>query len=82
MRWAKPGADEAVAKQDMVGCRASARRQVAHEYRPYTGPLTDQRFWLAWRAPDDSDRFLYEDNLARACMRTKGYAWSTVPQSA
>ena len=82
MHWAKSGADEAALKRDMLACRADAREEAAHYYRPYSGALTDQRYWLVWGDQPDFDRFMREDSLMRACMQNKGYAWVTASQQA
>ena len=79
MAWTKPGADQAATQRDLLDCRSAAFVQAQQYYRAYAGPLTDHRYWLAWYDPEaNSDRFMREDTLARACMRERGYAWTTV----
>ena len=80
MRWEKTDADEAVMRRDLLGCRVAAREEAMRSYRPYGGPLTDPRYWLVWRDRSEFNRFVFEENLARFCMRNKGYAWVAVPQ--
>jgi hypothetical protein len=81
LRWDKPGADAAALERDLEQCRQIARAEAARRAWPFKltaarvigfdrggRPIVVQPF------PHETERFLEEHDLARACMRGKGYA--------
>jgi len=81
LRWHKPGADAAALERDSDECRQLARFQAAHQaglfgFAPARVIGVDRtgRLIVVQPFPHASDRFLLEQDLARFCMRSKGYA--------
>ena len=84
--WEKPGADSAVAHQDLGDCRKAATAEAFrmqtdqypfgfHRSRPFYGGF--HRSWAAF--PDyGSDRLYNEQRLTAFCMNNKGYALTPV----
>ena len=86
LRWHKPGVDAAALEKDSRECRQLARLQSEHQawsfgFAPGQVIGVDRagRPMLLHPFPRDSDRFLLEQDLARSCMRGKGYELAPEP---
>ena len=80
LRWHKDGADAAALERDLGECQQQARAQAARESwspwlagSPVIGVDAQGRANLSQPGRLDTDRFLREHDLARACMRGRGY---------
>ena len=80
LRWHKDGADAAALERDLGECQQQARAQAARESwsqgisnPPVIGADAQGRVILSQPGRFDTDRFLMEHDLARACMNGKGY---------
>lgn len=79
--WEKPGADRAMAKQDLGDCRraASAETFSARSDFGFPGFSRSRRSDYFFRPSAlDSDRGHSEQRLAMFCMRNKGYELTPV----
>lgn len=81
LKWYKPGMDAAALEQNLAECRQLARARAVRETWPFglAGPRIigvdrDGRAIVFEPYPRDTDRFLREHDLTRACMHKKGYA--------
>jgi len=81
LEWHKPGAGPRALEQDLAECRQTARLRAAREAWPYSllaprvvGVDRAGRLIVVQPPPHYTERFLLEQDLARACMREKGYA--------
>jgi hypothetical protein len=79
LRWQKAGADSAALEQDLEKCEREARLRAGQEAMPrlVSAPVitTDPqgRTFLTQPPPHNTERFLHEQDLTRACMRKQGY---------
>jgi len=79
MHWQKTGADAATIEEDLQICARIARFEAKQGELPrLDSPLTIRadplgRPVVAPNTTRDSDRFLLEQDLTAACMRSKGY---------
>ncbi len=73
LHWAKPGADDEAAREDLDGCRALARAHAARMADPGLSPTVDPRFGSITPQPRRVEQPLVEAELLEACMREKGY---------
>ena len=82
MQWEKPGADQEAMARDQADCRVAAQQEANRNFYPAPiGPLYGSRWSWVWWQQSDSQRFYAESNLARFCMRNKGYELVPVPQA-
>jgi hypothetical protein len=80
LRWHRDGADAAALGRDLDECRQLARAQAAHEAWPL-GVATPRivgvdalgRAIVSSPGQVDTNRFFVEHDLARFCMRSRGY---------
>lgn len=80
LEWHRPGVGPRALEQDLAACREAARARAAHEAWPFS--LLAPRLVAVGRSgrlvvvippPPETERFLLEQDLARACMQEKGY---------
>jgi len=76
--WHKAGADAAVREQDLAQCRQTAQLEARYQTVPTLAPPTmigadPQGRPIVKQGMPDTDRFLLEQDLVRACMRGRGY---------
>lgn len=87
MRWHKAGANSAALERDLEECRKAGRLQAERAATPRLAAapivVTDPqgRTILTQPNPHDTDRFLAEQDLTRACMRKQGYELVPAKQS-
>ena len=80
LRWHKDGADAAALERDLEACQQLARLRAFREVSLFGRSMgrivgVDARGAPIMTYPDqlETDRFLLEHDLARDCMREKGY---------
>jgi hypothetical protein len=80
LRWHKPGGSAAALEQDLAACQSDARVQASHFASPFLSEWPRVMGVDALGRPVvpsftrlDSERFLYEHDLTRHCMKVKGY---------
>ena len=85
LRWHKDGMDAAALERDLGECRQQARAQAARDSwshgisrPPVVGVDAQGRAILSQPGRIDTDRFLMEHDLARFCMRNRGYELAPV----
>jgi len=76
--WHKAGAEAAVREQDLAQCRQTAQLEARYQTVPTLGSQVmigadPQGRPIVKQGMPDTDRFLLEQDLVRACMRGRGY---------
>jgi hypothetical protein len=74
MRWHKAGRDAA---NDETQCRAQAHQEAARRLPYGNGPpifAYPKMSMLQWTQAIDNQRYYFENDLTKACMRHRGFA--------
>ncbi len=80
LRWRKDGADAAALERDLGACQQLARLRAFREASPFgrasglvIGANARGISIATYPDPVETERFLLEYDLTRACMRERGY---------